>query len=135
MTLDSNLRLKSISNGVIDEITGRFYPFKTVAVNDLLSTVSPVSRNSRFFVKSAQIAIRLIAADTTTFMVLYGVKDNAPHTLGFVYTVPSVASNTFASVSEINILCDKGAALSCTFGVATPTSGGANFVVAEIDDV
>jgi hypothetical protein len=99
-------------------------PMNTVGGVPLLAvaTILAAKPGVRYFIHSANITVRLIAADTTTSASLLGtfrgVGGNVFHS---VSTVPSVAGS-YNVPAVLDILTDENTAVTAACGVANPAS-------------
>lgn len=132
-----NIRLREVANGVIDETTGRFFPYFYLYHTVLSSPISPSTTSRRFYVKSAFITARVLAADLTNQIALAGVLDGSSvrASLIAVKLNPGTDQSISFDRSHVGILLDPGAPITQTFTGGNPTSASLGMVVAEVDDL
>ena len=135
MTLvNPNMRLKETANGVIDEDTRRFYPYRTITGIPLVAFNSYYPKlGTRYYIKSVLVTIRTIAADTTTYVFANCSQNIYVSNILNISVVPSVAQ-AFTIYFDVQLLCDKDSAINCVAGTADPAYSRFYFKVAEIDD-
>lgn len=130
-----NLQLEFLANGVRDKLTGRFFPYRTRSVTQASVTLTPRTNGNRFFVKSAALNVRTIAADTTQTVYLVLPVINQSLTVIMANCTPSVAERFDIVRDEVNLLGDPGQSMTLTFIGGDPTSARCLVTVAEVDDI
>ena len=124
-------RLTEVANGVLDD-EGKFFPYRHVIVNTVITSLSPITKNNAFYIKCGSFIVRTIAADTGTLCYVSGLHNLELNYISFLYVVPSVAQIIYAPFNS-GILLDKGASLD--FSGPNITISSCDMVVAEIEDI
>jgi len=85
----------------------------------------------RYFIHSVSGYVRLVAADTTTFITMFTTINGILGASFYMPTVPTVAQAI--SFSQImDVLTDENTAVTTISGVASPTVGGVNITYSEV---
>lgn len=132
-----NIRLRVLANGVVDEQTGRFFPFKTTQVSTgTASTKSPSVANARFYIHNLQVSVRTVAGDLTSLIAMtIPVYIHPSVNIFQVACTPGVAERFDLDRSNLGILGNPGGAVTCSFTGGDPTAFRCIMTYAEVDDV
>lgn len=122
------------AGGIVEKKTGRFYPWKIKQLNQASTGANPSTGAVRFFIKSVIVTIRLIAADTTTQMMLDVMRNQATYRLVHTLCVPSTAGVVNMQYLNLDCLCDRGSDITVTFAPDAPSACTILIQMAEVDN-